>query len=124
MASMAGGFTGIEQSHSPMAHLLAGTVDLPDPVETAMDRVVDAQTSDRLQTDAPLSEQFVQSHTEFDSFAAFADRSPWALAGSVDPADVPRDRLDEYVAAHTEFDSWEAMRTRAAAERIVDQLQT
>jgi len=105
-----------------MALQVAGLADLEDRLGTALERIGELQAGTRVQTDTFFSGAFMNAHTEFDSFAAFCERGPWALDDIDDVQDLPRDRLDEYVAATTEFESWEEMKTQAAEEAIIDRV--
>lgn len=101
---------------------VAGLADLEDRLGTALERIGELQAGTRVQTDTFFSGEFMDAHTEFDSFAAFCDRSPRPLDDVGDVQDLPRERLDEYVAATTEFESWEEMKTGAAEEAIIDRV--
>ena len=103
---------------------VAGLEDLKDRVGTALDRIAELQMGTRIQSDAFFSEPFMDDHTEFDSFAAFCEQSPWTLEERRDIQDVTCERLDEYVAERTDFETWERMKTQAAEERIIDQIQS
>lgn len=101
---------------------VAGLEDLENRVGKALDRLAELQMGTRIQSDAFFSRSFMAAHTEFDSFAAFCNQSPWALDEQRDIQHVPRDSLDEYVADRTDFETWEAMKTQAAEEEIIDQV--
>ncbi|MFB6131321.1 MAG: hypothetical protein ABEJ28_10930 [Salinigranum sp.] len=103
--------------------LLEGVPDRIEARVTAtIDRLGDLQAGSRVEADAYFSRPFMRAHTQFDSFAAFCDRSPWTLEDPEDIEDVPGSRRDRYVAATTDFATWEEMQTQAAEEEIVDQL--
>ncbi|WP_148414121.1 hypothetical protein [Haloferax sp. KTX1] len=101
---------------------VAGLNGLEERVESALDRIGELQAGTRVQSDAFFSQPFMSDHTEFDSFAAFCEQSPWPLDDVGDVQDVPRDRLNGYIASTTDFETWEGMKTRAAEEEIIDQI--
>jgi len=98
--------------------------DLEDRLESALERIADLQMGARIQSDTFFSQPFMDDHTEFDSFAAFCEQSPWTLEQESDVQDVPRNRLDDYVADRTDFETWEGMKTQAAEERIIDRIHS
>jgi len=103
--------------------LQAGALeDFKSRIGTVLDRIGELQAGRRVQSDAVFSEPFMDDHTEFDSFDAFCEQSPWTIDDRDDVRDVPRERLDEYVAARTDFETWERMETRAAEEELIDQV--
>ena len=101
---------------------VAGLEDLQDRVGTALDRIGELQAGTRVQSDALFSHPFMDNHTEFTSFAAFCEESPWVLDNRSDIQNVPREQLNDYVATTTDFESWEGMKTQAAEEEIIDQI--
>ncbi|RDZ51083.1 hypothetical protein C5C07_15830 [Haloferax sp. Atlit-4N] len=101
---------------------ITGLEDLEERVGNALNRIGELQAGTRIQSDTFFSQPFMRDHTEFDSFAAFCDQSPWAFDDVADVRDVSRARLDEYVAGRTDFETWEEMKTRAAEEEIIDQI--
>jgi len=66
--------------------------------------------------------QFMVHHTQFPSFEAFCEHSPWVISGPSDIDRIPRERLDSYVARTTSFETWQEMRNRAAGREIRDRL--
>jgi len=76
----------------------------------------------RVQSATLFSQPFMRDHTEFESFDSFCAHSPWSIDTVCGVQNVSRTQLDDYVAETTDFETWEAMKTRAAAEEIVDQL--
>lgn len=103
---------------------VAGLEELEDRVETALDRIAELQMGVRMQSDAFFSQPFMDDHTDFKSFTAFCEKSPWALEENREIQDVSRKALNEYVAARTDFETWEEMKTCAAQERIIEQIQS
>ena len=101
---------------------VAGLEDLQDRVGTALDRIGELQAGTRVQSDAFFSHPFMDDHTEFGSFAAFCEQSPWVLDNRSDIQNVPREQLNDYVATTTDFKSWEGMKTQTAEEEIIDQI--
>lgn len=101
---------------------VVGLEDFEARVETALDRIGELQAGTRVRSDAFFSRPFMHDHTDFESFAAFCEQSPWALDERSDIRDVPRDQLDAYVADRTDFETWEDMKTGAAEEEIIDQI--
>lgn len=93
-------------------------------LEKAQERVFELQAGTRVDSDEFFSEEFMRSHTQFDSFHAFYRESPWTLDEKCSIDELPNERLDAYVAGTTEFETWEEMKTRAAQEEIFDQLRT
>ena len=63
-------------------------------------------------------DDFVQAHTDTDSFEEFVARSPLSIDSVSELVAAPRADLDEYVAANSEFESW-AWMVRAACEEYV-----
>lgn len=101
---------------------VAGLEDLEERIADALDRIGQLQAGTRVQSDAFFSQPFMRDHTEFDSFAAFCNQSPWALDDVGDVQDISRDPLNEYIDATTDFETWEGMKTQAAEEEIIDQI--
>jgi len=101
---------------------VAGLEDLEKRVGNALDRIGELQAGTRVQSDAFFSQAFMDDHTDFDSFAAFCNQSPWPLDEVSDVQDVSRERLNEYIDATTDFETWEGMKTQAAEEEIIDQI--
>jgi hypothetical protein len=96
---------------------VAGLEDVSERVGAALDRIGELQAGTRVSSEAFFSEPFMRDHTEFDSFAAFCEQSPWSLSEPSDVQEVPRREVDDYVAARTDFQSWEGMKTQAARRR-------
>ncbi len=48
-------------------------------LEKAQERVFELQAGTRVDSDEFFSEEFMRSHTQFDSFHAFYRESPWTL---------------------------------------------
>lgn len=86
-----------------------------------LDKLWELQTSQRVSSDAVISQPFMRDHTEFDSFVDFVDRCPWSITNPSSIREVPRDELDDYVATTTDFETWEEMETQAAEEALVEQ---
>ncbi|WP_226481589.1 hypothetical protein [Natrinema amylolyticum] len=95
-------------------------VDLEGRLQTAVARIGTLQAGTRVRSDDFFSESFMRDHTQFDSFTAFCEASPWSLEDSRNIRHVRGRRLDTYVADMTDFEDWEAMKTQAAEEEIVD----
>lgn len=53
--------------------------------------------------------EFMMMYTDFDSFEAFLEASPWSVESQEDFEAIPEDEFDEYVNEHTEFPSWDVM---------------
>lgn len=106
-----------------MDRQVVGLGDLTARVENALARISSARIGSRLRSEEEFAASFMQTNTEFDSFEAFCEQSPWPVEDISDLQGVPRDRLDAYVDAQTDFETWEAMRTQAAEERIIEQIQ-
>lgn len=96
--------------------------DLEETLATAKNRVDELRAGTRVRSDEFFSEPFMVDHTEFGSFSAFCEHSPWSLEQPREIQHVERQRLDAYVADTTEFETWEAMKTQAAEEEIIDQV--
>ncbi len=94
--------------------------DLEERLQTAVTRIGTLQAGTRVRSDDFFSEPFMRDHTQFDSFTAFCEGSPWSLEKSRSIEHAPSRRLDTYVAETTDFEDWEAMKTQAAEEEIVD----
>lgn len=62
---------------------------------------------------------FMQNYTEFTTFDAFLDRSPWPVETQEDFEAIPADELDAYVRERTGFDSWETMLSVAGREYVL-----
>jgi hypothetical protein len=62
---------------------------------------------------------FMQNYTEFESFEAFLDRSPWTVETQSDFETIPADELDAYVRERTGFDSWEIMLSVGGREYVL-----
>lgn len=101
---------------------IGGLEDLEETLVTAVDRIGELQAGTRVRSDEFFADPFMADHTEFGSFTAFCEHSPWSLEEPREIRHVDRQRLDTYVADTTEFESWEAMKTQAAEEEIVDQV--
>lgn len=96
--------------------------DLEGRLQAAVDRIGELQAGTRVRSDEFFSEPFMRDHTQFDSFPAFCEASPWSLEEPRHVHRVDDRRLDAYVAETTDFESWEGMKTQAAEEAIVDQV--
>ncbi|MFC7127976.1 hypothetical protein [Haloferax chudinovii] len=101
---------------------VTGLNGLEERVESALDRLGELQAGTRVQSDAFFSQPFMSDHTEFDSFAAFCEQSPWTLDDVSDVQNVSRDQLNGYIDATTDFETWEEMKTRAAEEDLISQI--
>lgn len=53
--------------------------------------------------------EFMMMYTDFGSFEAFLEASPWTVESQEDFEAIPEDDFDKYVDEHTEFPSWEVM---------------
>lgn len=62
---------------------------------------------------------FMQNYTEFASFEAFLDESPWTVETRADLEAIPTAELDAYVGEHTGFDSWETMLAVGGREYVL-----
>ena len=93
-------------------------------LEKAQERVFELQAGTRVDSDEFFSEEFMRSHTQFDSFHAFHRESPWDIDEGSSMDELPAERLDGYVAETTAFETWEEMKTRAAQAEILDQLRS
>lgn len=98
---------------------IGGLDDLKERFDEAMETIVEYQLGTRVDSDEFFSEPFMEDHTEFDSFRAFCDESPWTLDTPEDIQSVPSSELDGYVSKTTDFETWEEMKTTAAEEAIV-----
>ncbi|MGQ3412125.1 hypothetical protein [Natrinema versiforme] len=98
-----------------------GLEDLEGRLRTAISRISELQAGMRVTSDEFFSDPFMCEHTQFRSFPAFCEASPWSLERPRTIQRVNRRRLDAYVAETTDFESWEAMKTQAAEEEIIDQ---
>ncbi|WP_430639490.1 hypothetical protein [Haloferax volcanii] len=101
---------------------ITGLEGLEERVGNALNRIGELQAGTRVQSDDFFSHPFMRDHTEFDSFDAFCEQSPWTFDDAADVRNVSRDRLNEYIVATTDFETWEGMKTQAAEEEIIDQL--
>lgn len=65
----------------------------------------------------PISElftpDFMQTHSETETFEAFLEASPWSVETEDDFKSIPEDEWDDYVEAHTVFKDWDAMLSTA-----------
>jgi len=91
-------------------------------LEAALERVFELQAGTRVDSNDFFSEEFMRSHTQFDSFHAFYRESSWNLEEPSAMDELPNESLDSYVVETTEFTTWEEMKTVAAEEEILDQL--
>lgn len=96
-----------------------GLDELKDRLNGALDTLAEYQLGTRINSDEFFSQPFMQDHTEFDSFRAFYQQSPWALESPSEIQQVPSTQLDEYVSNTTDFETWEEMKTKAAEEALL-----
>jgi len=101
---------------------VTGLENLEERVGKALDRIGELEAGTRVQSDTFFSQPFMRNHTEFESFTAFCEQSPWPLDGVGDIQDISREQLNEYITATTDFETWEGMKTQAAEEEIIDQI--
>lgn len=66
-----------------------------------------------------FTSDFMQNYTEFETFEAFLDRSPWAVETQADFESIPADELDAYVEERTGFDSWATMLSVGGREYVL-----
>lgn len=73
--------------------------------------------------EVPMAElftsDFMQNYTEFESFEAFLDESPWAVETQAEFETIPTEELDAYVEERTGFDSWETMLSVGGREYVL-----
>ncbi|WP_226041062.1 hypothetical protein [Natrinema sp. DC36] len=101
---------------------IRGLADLEDRLETAADRIGEFRAGTHVSFSEFFSDAFMRDHTQFDSFAAFCEASPWSLEESRDIQHVDRQQLDAYVADATAFENWDAMKTQAAEAEIIERV--
>lgn len=93
-------------------------MELEDDFE---DKLRDAiEVEEEVRIDELLSNEFMQSNTDFESLVEFFDNSPWDVPEERSVADVAGDDLDQYVDEETCFESFEEMREKAAIARLSD----
>lgn len=59
---------------------------------------------------------FMRRHTDFESFEAMLESSPWKVESGEDFITIPDGEWDDYVAANTRFDTWQKMQETAMAK--------
>lgn len=73
--------------------------------------------------EVPMAElftpNFMQNYTDFESFEAFLERSPWTVETQSDFETIPAGELDAYVRERTGFDSWETMLSVGGREYVL-----
>ncbi|WP_436930114.1 hypothetical protein [Halosimplex halobium] len=97
---------------------IRGFEELADELDRLQDRTeaVDGETAVSFAELFP--EDFMQTHTEFESIRQFFEASPWTVESEADFDRIPGEQFDAYVDEHTGFNSWEAMLSAAAREWI------
>lgn len=63
-----------------------------------------------------LTDSFMRRYTDFTSYEAFFDESPWAWDTPRLFQAIPDDALSAYVADHTHFSSWREMEDKATLQ--------
>lgn len=69
--------------------------------------------------DELFTPDFMQNYTEFETFEAFLDRSPWTVETQADFEAIPSDELDAFVEGRTGFDSWATMLSVGGREYVL-----
>jgi len=82
------------------------TVEGAEEFGTELERRLEERDG-RLQMTEVFTDGFMRTYTDFDSFTAFLEVSPWTVETQSDFESIPGDEFDAYVAEHSAFDSWE-----------------
>lgn len=93
-----------------------------DEFKESVEKALEEQSGLRMneQNEIPIkqlfTEEFMQLYTEFVSFEALLEASPWEVEDEEDFEAIPEDEFDTYVDEHTDFPSWEVMYQTAAQQ--------
>lgn len=66
-----------------------------------------------------FTDDFMRNYTEFGSFEAFLQGSPWTVETHADFEAIPTAELDAYVREHTGFESWATMLSVGGREFVL-----
>lgn len=67
-------------------------------------------------------EDFMATHSDFESIEEFFNESPWEIETNADFKRIPESKFDAYVDKHTGFSNWDAMLSAAAREWVSRQV--
>lgn len=102
-----------------------GTEEGPSAEETAADLadgLEDISQQSQSTQQEMFTDEWVATHTDFDSIEAFLEAGPWDVAPEEGIWDVPVDLLDAHAREHSEYNTWEEMSQAAGQEWLDDTL--
>jgi hypothetical protein len=102
-----------------------GTDEGPSAEETAADLadgLEDISQQSQSTQQEMFTDEWVTTHTDFDSIEAFLEAGPWDVAPEEGIWDVPVDLLDAHTHEHSEYNTWEELSQAAGQEWLDDTL--
>ena len=96
--------------------------DLEDDLDDLEDNIQELDDTNAATLTDLLTESFMRKYTDFESFEAFCEASPWEVETEEDLEAIPDAEADQYVNKHTQFTNSEQMMGKAHKEWTARQL--
>lgn len=105
-----------------MSVRIEGFEELADELDRLAENAAAIDGTNAVSFEELFPPDFMGTHTDADSMAAFLEASPWDVESKADFEAIPEDEFDAYVNEHTGFNSWDAMLSAAAREWVSRQV--
>lgn len=102
---------------------IEGLDELQEELEALAEDALGLSGTNEVPMEDLLTDSFMRKNTDFGSFEAFIEASPWTVENQADFEAIPESEFDDYVDEQTVFNSWEAMLSRGGEEWAARQLR-
>lgn len=72
--------------------------------------------------DELFNKEFMNKHTQFESFNDFLKFGGWEIKTMEDFNAIPKDKFDLYIKANTDFNNWQEMKINAAKKAVFNKI--